>query len=243
MHEANCFVTLTYAPEHLPSDGGLVKRHWQLFAKRLRKRIGPFRYFHSGEYGSAKHTRRPHFHAAIFGHDFRHDREHRATRKGFPVYSSPTLNDSWSFGLTELGSLTPASARYIAKYVTKRLNGKATDSHYERVDPSTGEVHQVIREYATMSRMPGIGFGYYEQFREELARDGVCRMPDATIRPIPTYYENLLKRDDPEAYARLRKAKLERIAEQESDQTPDRLKVRQRCAEAYAARQRKNEQL
>lgn len=44
MHEAslyddNCFVTLTYDDEHLPKDGSLVKKDFQLFMKKLRKKF------------------------------------------------------------------------------------------------------------------------------------------------------------------------------------------------------------
>lgn len=42
MHEAdlyndNCFITLTYSEDHIPEDGSLVVRDYQLFMKRLRK--------------------------------------------------------------------------------------------------------------------------------------------------------------------------------------------------------------
>jgi len=39
MHEDNCFITLTYAPEYLPPDGSLVKSDFQKFMKRLRKQV------------------------------------------------------------------------------------------------------------------------------------------------------------------------------------------------------------
>ena len=42
MHQDNIFLTLTYDDEHLPSDGSLNYRHYQLFMKRLRKRSGRF---------------------------------------------------------------------------------------------------------------------------------------------------------------------------------------------------------
>ena len=40
MHPFNEFVTLTYDDAHLPEGGALVKRHLQLFFKRLRKKFG-----------------------------------------------------------------------------------------------------------------------------------------------------------------------------------------------------------
>ncbi|WP_209313267.1 MULTISPECIES: hypothetical protein [Enterobacterales] len=55
MHETNCWLTLTYADEHLPwTEYGfptLDRRDVTLFLKRLRKAIAPLkiRYFGCGE--------------------------------------------------------------------------------------------------------------------------------------------------------------------------------------------------
>lgn len=67
-HAQNCFVTLTYADEHLPPDGSLCKRDLTLFLKRLRKsRPGQkIRYFACGEYG--ERLRRPHYHLILFNY-------------------------------------------------------------------------------------------------------------------------------------------------------------------------------
>ncbi len=74
LHENNCFITLTYDNTHLPSDGSLHYKDFQLFIKRLRKKFGNtrIRYYMAGEYG--ENFGRPHFHACIFGHDF-HDKK------------------------------------------------------------------------------------------------------------------------------------------------------------------------
>ena len=39
MHTQNCFITLTYNDDHLPSDQSLHHRDFQLFFKRLRKKF------------------------------------------------------------------------------------------------------------------------------------------------------------------------------------------------------------
>ena len=52
LHENNCFITLTFNDDNLPSDKSLDVRHFQLFMKRLRKQFGSnIRYYHCGEYG------------------------------------------------------------------------------------------------------------------------------------------------------------------------------------------------
>ena len=75
MHEAslykrNCFITLTYSNEYLPPNMSLVKSDFQKFMKRLRKRCGSsVRYYYCGEYG--ENFGRPHYHAILFGFDFK----------------------------------------------------------------------------------------------------------------------------------------------------------------------------
>lgn len=65
-HDFSCFVTLTYDDEHMPYGGDLHYRHFQLFLKKLRKRLGrPVRYFMCGEYGDR--LGRPHYHAILIG--------------------------------------------------------------------------------------------------------------------------------------------------------------------------------
>ena len=75
LHLNNIFVTLTYNNENLPKHNTLVKEHFQLFMKRLRKhkkatKHNKIRYFHCGEYGE-KNSLRPHYHAIIYNCKFR----------------------------------------------------------------------------------------------------------------------------------------------------------------------------
>ena len=67
LHKENCFITLTYNDEHLPSDLSLQKDDFTKFIKRLRKNTGDkIRYYACGEYGDL--YQRPHFHACLFGY-------------------------------------------------------------------------------------------------------------------------------------------------------------------------------
>ncbi len=70
----SCYLTLTFDNEHLPEDLSLDKAHWQNFAKKVRNRIGKFRYLQCGEYGEPTedndYIARPHYHAICYGIDF-----------------------------------------------------------------------------------------------------------------------------------------------------------------------------
>lgn len=125
MHENNCFITLTYSDEHLPSDGKLRYLDFQLFMKRLRKQFGPdIGFFMCGEYGDQ--TKRPHYHACLFGIDFEDKTFVRENEHGDKIWNSQSLTDLWSLGHTELGSVTQKSAGYVARYVLKKKTLKMT---------------------------------------------------------------------------------------------------------------------
>ena len=127
-HKSALFVTLTYAPEHLPVGGNLDKRALQLFFKRLRKAVEPlrFRYYAAGEYG--ERYSRPHYHAIIFGLSRAH---------------ADLVRRSWPFGYVDIGAGERMSYQYVAGYVTKK--------YVKRCD-------RIVPEFATMSRRPGIGY-------------------------------------------------------------------------------------
>lgn len=227
MHEAqmattSCFVTLTLDDDHIPEDCSLDVSHFQTFAKALRKRVGPFRYFHCGEYGGR--YGRPHYHAALFGVDFREDRVRREdSRSGHPMFDSRTLLDAWKLGShCPIGDLTFQSAAYVARYVTKKIKGPRANDHltfedgklvwkhgfYKAVNSETGEVHERTPEYATMSRRPGLGRSWFEKYGEEVYRRDEVVVNGRVSKP-PAYYDRLLEKADPGRYEEI-KAKRQR---------------------------------
>lgn len=227
-HEANAFVTLTYDPEHLPSNGSLVVEDWQKFAKRLRKQVGPFRFLHCGEYG--ERLGRPHYHACLFGLDFAEDRQEYKKS----LFISDSLNRIWGKGDTVIGNLTFESAAYVARYVVKKITGKTAEQHYQRLDQVTGELYQLKPEYSTMSRRPGIGYEWYQKFKQEVypmdevvARGRLCKPP--------RYYDKILEQEDPQTYERVRRERKAKALAHQSDNTWQRLRVKEEVTEARLA--------
>lgn len=197
----NCFITLTYDDEHLPENGTLVKKHFQDFMKRLRKKYGEgIRFFHCGEYGSK--GGRPHYHACLFNFDFPDKYIFRASRSkhGFSsvLYRSPSLEQLWPFGFSTVGDVTFESAAYVARYVLKKITGKQAKEVY---------VHK-IPEYVTMSRKPGIAKPWYDKFKFDVyPADHVIIRGDRQVRP-PKYFDKCL---DDEMPALLEEVKSRRI--------------------------------
>ncbi len=184
MHRSNCFLTLTIDDKHMPEDRSLDPRHWQLFAKRLRKRAGPFRHLYSGEYGSKEE--RPHYHACIFGLDMRRGAESFPNEAEHPLWRSAILDDIWGMGHVAIGELEYASAQYTAKYVVKS-EGKEKD-----VERWGGRKP----EYISMSRggrggEGGIGTSWIKKYKMDAFGDGVLSH-QGILHAVPKFYEKVL---------------------------------------------------
>lgn len=245
MHEAslyphNCFITLTYEDDELPlpywkispqgdlvQSGSLLKSDFQLFMKRLRKRFSDdrIRYYHCGEYGDL--LGRPHYHALLFGFDFV-DKIPWQVRKDLPVWRSEALEECWPKGRSEIGTLTFESAAYVARYCTKVVNGPMAVDHYQVCDVVTGEVQSLQPEYATMSRRPGIGAGWFEKFSSDVYPSDEVISRGFPGKP-PRYYDSLLERADAEL---LEEVQFRRRRQRTPDDSRGRLAVRENCAVA-----------
>lgn len=221
MYERNCFITLTFNNENLDPGGSLVKRDFQLFMKKLRKRFGSgVRYFHCGEYGEK--NKRPHHHACLFNFDF-DDRELWSVRDGVRLFTSKTLDDIWGKGFCTIGDVTFESAAYVARYVTKKITGPTADSHY--LNSRTGEIRQ--SEYVTMSRRPGIGRPWLDKYMGDVYPLDRVVLRGMEMRP-PKYYDGVFELANPSDFDDLKENRKRRMMAIANDGTYMRLRVRER---------------
>lgn len=229
LHEENSFITLTYDPAHLPDDVSVDVKHWQLFAKRLRKKKGPFRFLHVGEYGELNY--RPHYHACIFGIDFREDRKLWKSQGGNDHYVSETLNDIWGQGLATIGNLTMQSAAYVARYCLKKLTGEPGKESCRRINTETGEETHVRSEYITMSRRPGLASDWFKKYKtdvypsDEVVQDGKKHRP-------PKFYDRMLEADVPHEFETIKNKRRESVYKRRKETTHERLKIRETVTNA-----------
>lgn len=207
--EDNSFVTLTYDDDHVPCvardgrhidrwsdiglDGvapestGLSTLHYpdvQRFLKRLRKSSASrVRFFCAGEYGES--TGRPHYHILLFNRGFR-DR----LPIGKSLWESESLSALWPFGLSSIGDVTPASAAYVSKYALKKVYGRVEAAeHYQGRRP----------EFVTMSRRPGIGADWYDNFRGDVLPNDFVVVSGRKYK-VPRYYQEKFKESHPEDF-------------------------------------------
>lgn len=147
---SNAFVTLTYADSHLPQDGCVSVRAMQLFIKRLRSRGRTFRYYCVGEYG--EETLRPHYHLALFNFDQCYRGQTDLTR-AVCCKTCTDIAEAWQRqGSVQVAFLEPASAAYIAGYVTKKATRKPLPPHlapeFQRVSTRPGIAHNAMYDIA-----------------------------------------------------------------------------------------------
>ena len=162
MHKENLFLTLTYAPEHLPQDGSVSPRALQLFLKRLRDLVKPtrFRFFAVGEYGDD--TFRPHYHLALFGLGAR---------------DAELIQKAWPYGFIAIGDINTATSSYVAGYCTKKMTSAT--------DPRLGDKHP---EFTRMSNRPGIGVPALNVLLQYMSPDRMAGDVPRVLRHGDKYY-------------------------------------------------------
>lgn len=239
-HQRACFITLTYNDEsmynpdlqlvrHYTDSNGeqqesytLQKEHFQLFMKRLRKRFEPqkIRFFACGEYGGK--TKRPHYHAILFGIDFHEDRyPYQKTKDGCYLYRSPTLEDVWKYGYSLIAEVNYQTCAYVSRYCTKKKYG-SQNMYYQTFN--------VEPEFNLMSRRPGIGKQWFEEHKDSIYENQEIFLSTMKggmkVRP-PSYYDKLYDVENPEESERIKTAR-KKIAEE-----VNRLKVEKEGMNLY----------
>jgi len=187
MHDKNVFVTFTYADENL-IDPKLNYEDFQNFMKRLRDRLHqqPISYIVAGEYGSK--TKRPHWHAILFGYEPDDKKNHYLTPAGHQVSTSESLSEIWGLGHAELGTVTLESASYCARYALKELE------HGDRAE----EFEPIFKP----STRPAIGRRWLEKYADDVFNFGRLHLASGDIVEIPRYYKKWCEEHRPDLWSR-----------------------------------------
>ena len=206
------FITLTYNNESLPENGTLVKRDVQLFWKRLRKWFDcgkptkrksnrkRIRYYMCGEYGEIED--RPHYHAIVFGLDIEDLEPYHLSNKKI---ISKVLEKVWTFGYNQIGTVTSASAQYVAGYIEKKLYGDIAEEEYK----NKGR----IAPYSAMSQ--GIGRSWIDKNKDQISQNLELTIKGIRVG-IPRYYKKRAELDPDKLYelgSEARKKKSERYSD------------------------------
>lgn len=203
------FVTLTYSPEHMPTNGSVNNIDPAMFVERLRAQIcrdagcrvkksctgicPKIKTFGCREYGPK--LQRPHYHLIIFGYQFddlSHPRQRKNdfSKKTWITYRSKKCAELWGKGFVEIGNCEPAAAEYICGYTIKKLKGKKSNIYGEKMPEGI------------VCRSRGIGTRYLQEFSDFILRNGQIRFRRTSI-PIPRKFRKRLRELHPEDYKKM----------------------------------------
>lgn len=247
MHRQNSFLTLTYNNENIPAGGTLHYYDFQRFMRRLRKALsrrrasGPLpivasgdkpRFYMCGEYGEK--FNRPHYHVCLFGTDFTDKKYLAKTPTGSKLYRSETLEKLWPLGFSSIGELNFQSAAYVARYVMKKITGQQQQKHYEKIDPTTGEITNLKPEFNNMSRRPGIGNTWLKRFEADVYPHAKVIVRGIKTNP-PRYYDKLYKKSHPTEWEAIEYDRYIQGKTHHEDQLEHRLRARETVTAAKIA--------
>lgn len=219
--DSTFFITLTYDESHI-EDGNLNHKHWQQFMKDFRTKFCQAKYCNirdkgtlregreyshtfkkikqvvAGEYGDTFGRR--HFHGIIFNHEFK-DMVFtgRYSKKGNPIYTSPSLASVWKKGFVQVERITFDLALYVGAYVTD----KAMDEPQETPDGFR-------KQYGRFGK--GIGLSWIRLFYRDVLSVGKVMLHDRDY-PVPRYFLEKIKELYPAEFEKYKRKKILQLLE------------------------------
>lgn len=163
---SSMFVTLTYSEKYYPEQFGVVKRHMQLYLKRVRKKCPKLRYYVVGEYGGK--TGRAHYHGILF------NAEEKVVRECWSLLNKVT-NKVEPIGIVHVGKCTEASVSYVTKYIVQQ----------------GGEIEGKNKPFCLMSRGYGLGLNYLTDAMVKWHRSAsrIYMIDNGQKKRLPRYYK------------------------------------------------------
>lgn len=205
-------------------------------------RKNSIRFLMCGEYG--ENFGRPHFHACIFNFDFPDKKYFATSPSGCPLYRSDILESLWidpsgcdlppiktthdpeglnspqhpkSFGFSSIGEMNFQTAAYVGRYIMKKVTGDNAEGWYNGRTP----------EFTLASLKPGIGRHFVDGHIESIYPDDFVVIKGGFKCKPPRYYDKVLELYDVELHGKV-VDKRKRRAEDNPDNKPDRLIVREK---------------
>ena len=79
-----------------------------------------------------------------------------------------------------------------------------------------------------MSRRPGIGATWYEQYKGDIFPYDECVIEDGRKVPVPKYYSKLYRAESEDKYELVRRRRVKRALKRKADNTPERLETKEK---------------
>jgi hypothetical protein len=241
MHPFSICLTLTYAPEHLPPLGSLVREHQQDFIRSVRKRYsarggGRISFDCTGEY-SPPPLMRPHYHVALYGYVPFDPKSWAKSRCGNDEFTSPELDAAWGKGLVTWQEWSVGAAKYCAGHQAWKLTGDKGRAQRMVYGPNGEPLGERAPEFHACSTRPGIGRRFFGRYGEQALVNGFT-VVDGKKVPVPNYYLRRADLDLPELAERARAERTAKAQESKAKLEGDyRLNAIEECAQVRIDRQ------
>lgn len=111
----------------------------------------------------------------------------------------------------------------------KKSGAMAKD--YDQVEQTTGEITSLLPEFVACSLKPGIGHDWYQKHKADVHNHDYI-VQNGKQYPVPKYYDKLLERENPDRMEAIRKRRMESAVTRAHDNTPQRLKQREKVKSA-----------
>lgn len=226
-----------------------------VYNKQTNKIEYPIRFFACGEYGDE--NSRPHYHTCLFNIDFDDKVFWKLSDSGEKVYVSEKASKLWTrlikkskcklypdnliikgnrryylkLGHVYLGEVNFKSACYIARYIMKKITGDKADEHYKRIDEETGEIYKVDPEFITMSRRPGLGRDWIQDYKSDCYPHDYVTIDGKHLQP-PKYYDKFMEEVSEEMIKKIKNSRKLKLLEKEDDNTIKRRITKHRVLES-----------
>ena len=246
MWKQNWFCTITYDDEHLIKkdafedengvtwydeswNGTIVGKDLTNFIKKVRNIMERdhnetgIRFMACGEYGDK--NERPHYHIIFFNlnlpiHTFFEPRiiNHET------YWRNTIIERAWKKGISNISEATWNNIAYTARYITKKVNGKNSQSQYD----DRGQ----DKEFMRTSRMPGIGKPYYDKYKNKIYKydEIIIQNKNGVIscKP-PKYFDDLYEAENPKKFKEIKRKRIreERIKQKIKEGTTSLTKLEQ----------------
>jgi len=152
-----------------------------------------------------------------FGEDFKKNSKHAEVEQSsdYPLYVNDFVTELWGKGMVVIGSVTFSSIQYVAKYVTKKVNGEMAKDHYQGKQP----------EFMEASRKPAIGKRWFDRYETDVYPRDEFVFEGKVLRP-PKYFQRRYAQKYPDKALDL-SIKRETVAGLRNHlNTPERLQAR-----------------
>jgi hypothetical protein len=210
MHSRSSFLTLTYAPEHLPPGGSVSRRDIQLFIKRLRfwcrsNDLPSPPVFGCSEYGET--TLRPHYHLSVFGLWVPDAVKSGRSALGSQLYTSETLSNLWGLGICNFGEFNAKSAGYVARYSMGKFTEEMTALLRPVPDPETGEMILRPQPFLIAPKRPALGLSFIEKYHSDVFDHDEIILPGGIRSGRVKFYDEWLRVKNPDRFEEIKAAR------------------------------------